>query len=148
MVYQGGYFFSLVSIVFGTLTAATVSQAADRLDKLRAAAVREVTLFLPLVKRLEVELSSTYGNTGQLNADKSLMAATTAAVVASASDDSQMAAVSADERHSVLVALLRHLWAYTGILINGSRADELRAIAEGNDELILFIEVLEAWQDC
>jgi hypothetical protein len=66
MVYQGGYFFSLVSIVFGTLTAATVSQAADRLDKLRAAAVREVTLFLPLVKRLEVELSSTYGNTGQL----------------------------------------------------------------------------------
>lgn len=122
---QGGYFFSLVSIVFGTLTAATVSQAADRLDKLRAAAVREVTVFLPLVKRLEVDLSGS-------------------PTVVPLTDFGAVEILSADERHSVLVSLLRLLWAHTGVLINGSRADELRSIADGDDELVLFIEVLDA----
>jgi hypothetical protein len=53
---EGGYFFSLMSIVFGTLTASTISDATARLAALRAAAVEECTLMLPLVKRLEVIL--------------------------------------------------------------------------------------------
>ena len=53
---EGGYFFSLMSIVFGTLTASTISDATARLAALRAAAVEECTLMLPLIKRLEVIL--------------------------------------------------------------------------------------------
>ena len=40
---EGGYFFSLMSIVFGTLTASTISDATARLAALRAAAVEECT---------------------------------------------------------------------------------------------------------
>ena len=53
---EGGYFFSLMSIVFGTLTASTISDATARLAALRAAAVEECTLMLPLIKRLKVIL--------------------------------------------------------------------------------------------
>jgi hypothetical protein len=48
-------FFGVVSIVFGTLIAATVSDASSRLALLRSLAVDEVTLMLPLVKRLRAE---------------------------------------------------------------------------------------------
>jgi hypothetical protein len=120
------------------LTAATVSQAADRLDKLRAAAVREVSLFLPLVKRLEVELLpvSTVADL-RLSDGPSIADAVVTVPVAGLSS----VAVSDDERRAVLLLLLEQLWAHTGVLISGSRADELRAIAEGQDELIQFIQV-------
>ena len=45
-----------MSIVFGTLTASTISDATARLAALRAAAVEECTLMMTLVKRLEVVL--------------------------------------------------------------------------------------------
>ena len=53
---EGGYFFSLVSIIFGTLTASTISDATQRLSSLRAAIVDECSLMLPLLERLTIVL--------------------------------------------------------------------------------------------
>ncbi|KAH8070667.1 ubiquitinyl hydrolase [Aureococcus anophagefferens] len=50
---EGQYYFSLISIVYATLTAATITDASTRLSALRAAAVDESSMLLPLVKRLE-----------------------------------------------------------------------------------------------
>ena len=50
---EGQYYFSLISIVYATLTAATITDASTRLSALRAAAVEESSMLLPLVKRLE-----------------------------------------------------------------------------------------------
>ena len=50
---EGGYFFSLMSIVYGTLTASTISDSTTRLSNLRAAAVEEVTSLPTVTRRLE-----------------------------------------------------------------------------------------------
>ncbi|KAH8095706.1 DUF4239-containing protein [Aureococcus anophagefferens] len=50
---EGGYFFSLMSIVYGTLTASTISDSTTRLSNLRAAAVEEVTSLPAVTRRLE-----------------------------------------------------------------------------------------------
>jgi hypothetical protein len=50
---EGGYFFSLMSIVYGTLTASTISDSTTRLSNLRAAAVEEVTALPAVTRRLE-----------------------------------------------------------------------------------------------
>ena len=42
-----------MSIVYGTLTASTISDSTTRLANLRAAAVEEVTMLPPLMRRLE-----------------------------------------------------------------------------------------------
>lgn len=53
---EGGYFFSFLSIVYGTLTSATISDATVRLAALREAIVEECSLMLPLLERLRITL--------------------------------------------------------------------------------------------
>ena len=53
---EGGYFFSFLSIVYGTLTAATISDATGRLAALRETIVEECSLMLPLLERLRITL--------------------------------------------------------------------------------------------
>ena len=113
---EGGYFFSLMSIVFGTLTASTISDAGDRLKALRAAAVEEVTLLLPLKKRLEVLLRDAPAPDGTV------------------------------APRDVFSTCAKHMWAHTSDLIDGSREDELDGIASNDDELLKIVETLQTAQ--
>ena len=112
---EGGYFFSLMSIVFGTLTASTISDAGDRLKALRAAAVEEATLLLTLTKRLE--------GLRYCDADEGLAAP-----------------------EAVFATCASSAWAHTSDLIDGTRDDELAALASGDDEVVAILETLVASQ--
>ena len=112
---EGGFFFSLMSIVFGTLTASTISDAGDRLKALRAAAVEEATLLLTLTKRLE--------GLRYCDADEGLAAP-----------------------EAVFATCASAAWAHTSDLIDGTRDDELAALASGDDEVVAILETLVASQ--
>jgi len=112
---EGGFFFSLMSIVFGTLTASTISDAGDRLKALRASAVDEATLLLTLTTRLE-------GLRGAV------------------------AAAGLPNPQAVYEACAASAWAHTSDLIDGTRCEELDAIAAGSDEVTAMLETLVAAQ--
>ena len=105
-----------MSIVFGTLTASTISDAGDHLKALRAAAVEEVTLLLPLKKRLEVLLRDAPAPDGTV------------------------------APRDVFSTCAKHMWAHTSDLIDGSREDELDGIASNDDELLKIVETLQTAQ--
>jgi hypothetical protein len=108
---QAGYqYLSLVSFTFGTLVAATVSDASSRAANLRAIAVEETSVMLPLVKRLEALLFRS-GREG-------------------------------DE--DFLADALDPIWEHSNSLICGSRLDELKGIASGDDcllDLVLHLQL-------
>ncbi|KAH8049126.1 DUF4239-containing protein [Aureococcus anophagefferens] len=102
-----GYFFSLISIVFGTLTASTISDATSRLGALRGAAVEECTLMLPLVKTLEIVLL----------------------------EDDAPGAPPRARRVEVFEQCAEQLWLHSTDLIAGTRELELEAMASSVDNL-------------
>ena len=104
---EGGYFFSLISIVFGTLTASTISDATSRLGALRGAAVEECTLMLPLVKTLEIVLL----------------------------EDDAPGAPPRARRVEVFEQCAEQLWLHSTDLIAGTRELELEAMASSVDNL-------------
>ncbi|KAH8092770.1 DUF4239-containing protein [Aureococcus anophagefferens] len=104
---QRGYFFSLISIVFGTLTASTISDATSRLGALRGAAVEECTLMLPLVKTLEIVLL----------------------------EDDAPGAPPRARRVEVFEQCAEQLWLHSTDLIAGTRELELEAMASSVDNL-------------
>ena len=105
--HTGGYFFSLISIVFGTLTASTISDATSRLGALRGAAVEECTLMLPLVKTLEIVLL----------------------------EDDAPGAPPRARRVEVFEQCAEQLWLHSTDLIAGTRELELEAMASSVDNL-------------
>ena len=114
---EGGYFFSLISIVFGTLTASTISDATGRLGALRAAAVEECTLMLPLVQTLEVFLL-----------------------------EDVRSPVPVEERREVFAACAEQLWLHSTDLIAGTRELELDAMTCGVDNLGALYRTLQRAQ--
>jgi len=108
-------FVTLVSIVFGTLTAATVQQADSRLALLRSVVVDEVTLVLALVKRLAAEISAS----------------------------SECTAEGCAYEQPLLTQCLELLWNHTNVLIAMRRSEELRRLANGQDYLLRMLELLD-----
>lgn len=106
----GSNFFALVSIVFGTLTASTISRASFRLANLRTVTVEEVTLMLPLVKLLEKELSDDSNKEGDqelLNACLSeLWGHTNMLIVASRKEELTTIADDTDAKDHLVNCLL------------------------------------------
>lgn len=109
-----------MSIIFGTLTAATVSDASSRLALLRSLAVDEVTLMLPLTRRLIIEAKHE--------------ASSSSSYISPSSPPSKRVALLNDA--------LRLLWDHTTMLIRGSREEELLSIANGDDALLNCVELM------
>ena len=113
---EGGYFFSLMSIVYGTLTASTISDSTTRLANLRAAAVEEVTMLPPLMRRLEGTLLG--GQSRELGDE----------------------AARVDAFRAAAEGILAH----TDALSSGSTAAELASISDARDPLLYTVDVLQA----
>lgn len=142
---SGNYFFALVSIVFGTLTAATVSDASSRLALLRSIAVDEVTLMLPLVKRIQIEADILRERGMQTRIDGQTSPDDPKKTMAYLGD-SDRTGYTSNDMASFFDDSFRLLWGHTSMLISGSRVQELQSIANGQDYLLRFIELLHRSQ--
>ena len=114
---EGSYFFELISVIFGTLTASTVSDGSERLRRLRAVAVKEATGMAMLLRQLEAHL---------------LPRSQIGRRLASTAAPSESAAAARVELFEECVALL---YKHSTLMISGTRQEELAMIAAREDYL-------------
>jgi hypothetical protein len=147
--FEGEYFFTMMSVVYGTLTATTISDASSRRGKLRAVVVDEVSSILPLIRRLEIALVLTDAEIeGAAYDDKLcdvLQQPSNICGVNSVRPTIQSGLVSDkdEERKRVFVECVVQLWGHIRTLIAKSRNEELELVAGGQeDNLLRVLEVL------
>jgi hypothetical protein len=129
---EGEYFFDLISIVFGTLTASTVSDASARLNRLREVVIQEATALSSLLVSLEAKLLS-----------KEQIGQPLAAPSDAPADPH--AGRAGDERQRHRERVFREcaglLYDHSSTLISGTRAEELARIASREDALVRALGV-------
>ena len=112
---EGSYFFELISVIFGTLTASTVSDASERLTRLRAVVVKEATGMSMLLRQLEAHLLPR-GQIGRC-----------------------LASTAAPGESAVRIELFEEcatlLYNHSTLMVSGTRQEELAMIAAREDYL-------------